>query len=298
MARSGDETGEVVLRFFLPPEQLRPFITTVYQFEVTAGSAGRNATVRDWLHPEWANLRITTSGQLLAGIGNDDPLPMPPMVMTGPTSRTINFVATPSRTWGIGLLPLGWARLVSVGADAYADRSVEVAADPALAHLKPLGALDDKARPEHVRDRLFGMLERLLQTPHKRENDIVRAQQALIDPACATVAQFADTLSMTTRTLERFSLEAFGFPPQLLLRRQRFLRSLAQFMLDPSMSWIEALDPQYYDQSQFTRDFKRFMGMGPRQYAKLEHPVLSAAARGRMAVAGEAVQVLHRPVGT
>ena len=296
MARSDDQ-GEVALTFFLPPPELKPFITAVYHMNVGGSGRGQNSAVRDWLHPEWANLRVSTSGQLMAGIGTEDPQPMPRMGMTGPTSRTINFVAPPGRTWGIGILPLGWARLVDAAANLYADRSVDVERDPALAHLKALGRLEDKAPLEEERDHIFAMLKPLLATAHRREDDLVRAQQARLDPACATVAQLAQSLSMTTRTLERFSCEAFGFSPQLLLRRQRFLRSLAQFMLDPSMHWIDTLDPQYYDQSQFTRDFKRFMGMAPREYARLPHPVLGAAAHARKEVVGEAVQVLHKPEG-
>ena len=45
------------------------------------------------------------------------------------------------------------------------------------------------------------------------------------------------------------------------------------------------------------RDFKRFMLMSPSEYARLPHPILAAAAHARMAVAGEAMQVLHSPAG-
>jgi AraC-like DNA-binding protein len=66
-------------------------------------------------------------------------------------------------------------------------------------------------------------------------------------------------------------------------------------MLDPSMAWIDTLDYHYYDQAQFTRDFKRFMGMSPRAYAARPKPILGAAARARAAAAGAAVQGLHKP---
>ena len=94
---------------------------------------------------------------------------------------------------------------------------------------------------------------------------------------------------------DRFCGRVFGFSPQLLLRRQRFIRSLAKFMLDPSLKWIDTLDTHYHDQAHFVRDFKRFMTMSPSEYARLPHPILAAAAHARMAVAGEAMQVLHSP---
>ena len=105
----------------------------------------------------------------------------------------------------------------------------------------------------------------------------------------------AERLAMSSRSFERLSLRAFGFAPKLLLRRQRFLRSMAQFMLDPSLTWISTLDWHYVDQAHFVRDFRRFMGMNPSSYAALEHPVMSAAARARAAAAGAAVQALHSP---
>ena len=36
-------------------------------------------------------------------------------------------------------------------------------------------------------------------------------------------------------------------------------------------------------------------GMSPSAYAKQSHPVLGAAAHARKAIAGEAMQVLHKP---
>ena len=105
----------------------------------------------------------------------------------------------------------------------------------------------------------------------------------------------AERLGISSRSLERLSLKAFGFSPKLLLRRQRFLRSLAQFTLDPSLTWIRTLDFHYVDQVHFVRDFRRFMGMSPRSYGALDHPLMRAAVHGRTAAAGAAVQALHRP---
>ena len=98
---------------------------------------------------------------------------------------------------------------------------------------------------------------------------------------------------LSPRSVKRFSRRVFGFMPILLLRRQRFLRSLSQFMLDPSMRWIKTLDSQYFDQAHFARDFNRFMGMSARPYAGLDYPILGAAAFARMASAGASMQVLH-----
>jgi hypothetical protein len=69
-------------------------------------------------------------------------------------------------------------------------------------------------------------------------------------------------------------------------------------MLDRSLKWIGAIDGHYHDQAQFVRDFREFMGMSPRQYAALPHPVLELFMHERARVHGAAAQTLDVPAGT
>ncbi|WP_341713309.1 helix-turn-helix domain-containing protein [Erythrobacter sp.] len=284
----------VRLRFYLPPEDLRPFVTTIYQMVI---DADEEAPVDDRLHPEWANLRFIVSGKTDAAVGGGALQPVPRAVMVGPTSKATRFRSSGVDTWGVGLLPLGWVRLTQASAHDYADRFCEAFDDPAMVRLQAFQkALEGSpSEPDRMRARLVTAMRQALGPPQPREEDIVRIGTALIDPTIHSVAQFAEHTGTSMRTLERLCNLAFGFPPQLLLRRQRFLRSLAQYMLDPSLKWIDTLDSHYHDQAHFVRDFKRFMGMSPSAYARLPHPVLGAAAHARKAIAGEAVQVLHKP---
>lgn len=291
---TGDTSTAVALRFFLPPEALRPFVTTLYHMEIS-GREGQ--PVDDWLHPEWANLRIIPGRTVEAGMGGKPLEPMPRAVLAGPTSVATRFRALEGRSWGIGLLPLGWARLTGAPASDYADRYADVDTDPAFEHLRPLCACVSDAKDEILseRDAMVRELTKLLAAPSPREADVIRVEEALTDPRFHSVAELATSLGMSARTMERFCSRAFGFSPQLLLRRQRFVRSLAKFMLDPSLKWIDTLDSHYHDQAHFVRDFKRFMTMSPSAYASMPHPVLMAAAHARAAIAGEAMQVLHKP---
>jgi AraC-like DNA-binding protein len=205
----------------------------------------------------------------------------------------------PIRVWGVGILPLGWARLFDARAADYADRSVDGQADPAFVRLAPLAdrlfgsTPDPRGEADRIDAHLCSMLADL--DSGDDEDRIRMAHAALLDDEIMSVSDLSERLGMSSRTLERFSLRTFGFSPKLLLRRQRFLRSLAQFMLDPSMTWISTLDWHYVDQAHFVRDFKRFMAMAPSFYAAQDHPVMSAAAKARAAAAGAAVQALHRP---
>lgn len=289
--------GEAVkVRFFLPSPALAPYITTYYLTEVDLAPA---ATIEDWLHPEWGNLRFARNDGWSAAIGAGPLAPIPHFVATGPTSMATRFHTGPMRSWGIGLLPLGWARLVGSPADRYADCNVDGATEPAFQAFAPLldlifsGAPDPAAEAARIDTFLLDLLDRT--TAPDDEARIRAAHAALLDLPSGSVGELAARLGLSARSLERLSLRAFGFPPKLLLRRQRFLRSLAQFMLDPTLSWIRTIDWQYVDQAHFVRDFKRFMTMSPSAYAALDKPVLRAAAQARAAAAGAAVQVLHRP---
>jgi len=135
----------------------------------------------------------------------------------------------------------------------------------------------------------------LLSRPANEEDRVRAIHAALVDPSVSTVKALAERAGQPVRSLERITQSVFGFPPKLLLRRQRFLRSLTQFMLDPSLAWLDTMDPLYHDQAQFIRDFRRFMGMTPSAYAALPHPILGAAAHARNAAVGAAMQVLHAP---
>lgn len=284
----------VAVRFFMPSPALRPYISTYYLTEVNLPPGDQ---VRDWLHPEWANLRFSYNDSCEAGIGDEPVRRAPHFVATGPTSRAAQFITGSMRAWGVGLLPLGWARLVDAPASAYADRFVDGEADPVFAGFAPLletifrDSIDPAAEAARIDAFLLELLDR--RPSPEDEPRIGAAHAALIDVEMAAVADLAEQLGISPRSLERLSLRAFGFSPKLLLRRQRFLRSLAQFMLDPTLTWISTLDWHHVDQAHFVRDFRRFMGMSPSVYAGLEKPVLRAAARARAAAAGAAVQVLH-----
>ncbi len=293
--------SSVQLRFALPAAALQPFVTTYYCTEVICSP--REPWMEDYLHPEWANLRFLGEGSAQSVIGAGELEPCPAFTVSGPTSRATRFRLRSGRNWGIGLLPLGWATLFAGNASDYADRVADGHADPLFAAFTPLAQALAASPEDHAHE--LALIEAHMAqifaaagTPDPAPLRAIAAlTAALVDPDKVAVADIADHMGMTVRTLERLSRRAFAFPPKLLVRRQRFLRSLARFMLDPSLTWLGSLDYHYHDQSHFVRDFRQFMGMSPSDYAKRDKPLLMAAARGRMAVAGQAMQGLHTPVG-
>lgn len=285
----------VTIRFALPQPALRPFVTTYYHTEVKPSRS--EPVLEDYLHPEWANLRFMEQGWAQTAIGDAPLAEAPSFAVTGPTSKAARFQSGAGRSWGIGLMPLGWACLFDVAASDYADTVTDGLTDRAFALFVPLARSLSQNRSSYAEE--LAIIEEhmagLQFTPCPNADKITAINAALVDPALSTVGELAEQVGMNIRSLERLSKRAFGFTPKLLMRRQRFLRSLSQFMLDPSLKWLSTLDYHYHDQAHFVRDFKRFMGMSPSAYAKIDKPFLVAAARARMEIAGEAVQGLARP---
>jgi AraC-like DNA-binding protein len=275
---------------------MTPYFTTFYITEIDAGADGR---VTDHLHPEWANLRIVEGVLPVTQIRESASIGGWRGIVTGPTSTAVRFTTGTSRIWGIGLLPLGWAKFVTAPAHAFADAIFDPLVEPALAPLRDLVNTLFGPTPDEPAElaRITRHFEDLAAREVPDEARIRAVHRALVDPELSHVAAMAEAAGLPSHTLERLCRRHFGFPPSLLLRRQRFMRSLSQYMLDPALTWIGAIDSHYHDQAQFVRDFHRFMGMSPRAYAALPHPVLAGVMRARMEAAGAPVQALHVPSG-
>ena len=291
------ECGAVRAQFFQPPEQLRRYFTTFYCIETELPDGGE---VADYLHPEWANLRFVQGAVATAESRDGTRLTSPSFFATGPSRRAVRFTVGPSwRLWGIGFLPLGWARYMSTAACELADAVVDGAEHPAFAGFTALAKdlFGPSPDPEAELERISHFFLERDVGPIPDEARIVSIHTALVDPAVTTVCELVARVNASQRTVERTCERYFGFSPKVMLRRQRFLRSLAHYAADPTLKWIGALDEQYYDQAQFVRDFKEFMGMSPRQYAALDKPILSAVMRARAQLGGKAVQALDNPRG-
>lgn len=279
----------LVVKYFRLSKALTPYFTALYLFEF---DTPEGVFTEDHLHPEWSVMRFTQGQPPVAAIGGGPLQPQWPFVVSGPTSKSIHFGVTRSRIWGLGMLPAGWARFVDGQASHFADMTVDGTSDAAFRVFSPIldivNAFGQTIEATAMRINAHLLLN--LPPAPRLEQQVIALHDALRDPEIGDVAELTERLGMGTRSLERLSARYFGFPPKQLLRRQRFLRSLAQYMLDPAASWSDALDSQYHDQAQFVRDFRSFMGMTPTEYADRPHPILSRIMAQRMADAGAAPQ--------
>lgn len=289
--------GSSHTRFIAPHPRLQPYLSAYY---FTAIDSLDGQPVRDWMNPEWASVRFCYAGDMLGGFVGEELRHVPAMHFVGPTSLAGPFSAMHARIASIGFLPTGWSMFIDEPAHIWADRLDDAAqAKTLVAFAEMMEAAHQSASLDEMADRFNAiLLDALDNRPlidGQTEDRIRAAHAALLDPEITAVAQMADRLQLSIAQLQRLSLRIFGFPPKLLLRRQRLVRTLAVIMRDPDSNWSDALDMHYYDQAHFNRDFRQFFKMSPREYRQHPHPIIGAASRARMAALGDPLQALQKP---
>ena len=279
------------VRYYRLSEELQPYFTALYSFDF---KCREGVEVQDYLHPEWAAMRFFSNGPAPeAAIVPAAREPRWPFVVSGPTSKAIDFSVKTCRVIGLGLQPAGWARYCPVPASHVTDKIVDGSRDKAFAAFAPImdlveGAGDDMDEAARRINRF--LIEDMKPQRVANADRIQQCHDAIKDPDLADVEALSERLDLNRRTLERLCMRHFGFSPKLLLRRQRFLRSLATFMLEARNSWSHALDSQYFDQAHFVRDFRRFMSITPSEYAERPHPIIDRIMAQRMADMGATQQ--------
>ncbi|WP_234041536.1 helix-turn-helix domain-containing protein [Erythrobacter aureus] len=281
------------VRFFAPPDDLARCFTMVYRLEV---SLPEGEVLEDWLQPEWCNLRFFAENPPKAEFPEGPSVSGARFLATGPTSCPTHFLLGRTRMWGVGLLPHGWARFVGAHAADHTNTIVDGEASPHFSRLAPL--CEAMCSREHSDEEQFAFLTdffRKLANPPRDSARIQKVHEVMIDPRLLHVDEFAQRSGMSKRTLERLCARHFGFSPRLLLRRQRLMRSLAAFMLEPRTSWSAVIDGHYHDQSHFVHEFHAFMRCSPSEYAAKPHPVMAAFMADRKRVWGSPAQTLVSP---
>ena len=228
------------------------------------------------------NVRFGTAGSwYFPGDGYPDG-PIDDWLLFGPTDRAARIVSAGGAAAGFGLTPLGWERLVGVPADALANR---VGALPDLLGVPPktvhqqlrLHASDDASVA--LFERL--LIDRLALAPPNSDHAVLVDRVLRNRPPDAV--QFAQAAGLPRKMLSRICHHVFGFGPKRLLRRQRFLDTLGTIRITDQPSFATLIDPEYFDQSHFNREFREFMGLSPGAYLSAPRPLMAEAARAQIA---------------
>jgi AraC-like DNA-binding protein len=285
-----DESQPV--HFIMPAQSLLRYVSTYYFFRIETDG---DAEQEDLLHPEWGSAHFTLSGSSRGNIVTQPALPTPAANVTGPTGKASRIFCKSMMLAGIGILPLGWYRLIGVPADRWANRVGDLD-HPEFKLFKNIwDELQSLSDPDEMAALFDSVLIAAIDRHDPLEKDIEDIHEALADPNISSVTDLANATGIVQQRLERLCRRIFGFPPKRLLRRQRFLRTLGSVMLDPELKWTAALDDQYFDQAHFNRDFQEFMGMSPSQYLAMPRPISIPSTRARAAQVGHPLQALQGP---
>ncbi len=261
----------VAVRIHIPSAALQPYVT-FYYFVEAAGP------LTDFLYPEWGNVRFAVRGQWLVRMPGEYSTAPQIEVLFGPTDRHGEIVTGGGKTVGFGLTPLGWHRLFGGDASTMANRVEPIGnrlgVDPSALRQ---GLVDDGDDDAASIARFETLLTRLL-AAHPPADAAIVAVDAALRQRPAEVADFAAAVGVAPRTLHRLCLRGFGFPPKRLLRRQRFLDTLGHVRSAVGGKIGASLDPAYFDQAHFYRDFRDFMAMTPHDYFSAPRRLMAEAA--------------------
>lgn len=123
---------------------------------------------------------------------------------------------------------------------------------------------------ENRMEALEHFVERRIAASGVVEDDVVRQCVAAMEQQAGAVAvdEIADRAGIGRRQLERRFLKAVGVSPGTLADILRFRRVFDAIEHDSARPWTDAAAAAgYYDQSHLVRDFRRFVGCTPTEFA-------------------------------
>src|SRR5512140_3462304 len=208
----GPEATTATVTYHLPAQALRGAVTTYYLVKATGPGM-----VWDQIFPEWPNFRLILSGKWVADFPDEPRQAVPAIGMSGALERAVWAGGSAGVMVGVGLMPAGWPQLTAVPADQVTNRLAQLsevigpAAETLYRRLK--AARGDEA--------IYAVLDEVLAsilTERPEAAAVAAAHTALQDPQVRTVADWAATVGLSARQLERFSNRYFGMSPKRLLR--------------------------------------------------------------------------------
>lgn len=281
----------MAIRYDQPAADIADYITGYHVYSADCRHVGQV----DWFLPGTANIRIAIdTAPFSVAIARRTFDPVPEVSLFGPTSRALKATTNGGILVGFGVSALGWSRLFGTQAALFRDRVVPLqAAMPGEFAARLHRALSDSDRQGQVAPLLDDLLRAQLGPAHRDEALIRRLMVMIAQDGTTEIVQAAEELGIEPHALRRLAIRHFGFPPKLLLRRARFLRSFLRISQPDRTIDYTKLDQSYFDVPHFLRDANTFLGMTPRRFLALNTPFLDASLRARAAVLGAATQALH-----
>jgi AraC-like DNA-binding protein len=268
-------------RNYAPSAALAPFVRQHYVFQA---DLPEDFELIDRLLSETVFIRVLLKGDWAAEVAPEQWQFIGPACLCGSNSMPQRVrVRGPFLVIGIAIRAGGWGALFRESARMLADRITQL--DDfwnglATALFDRLAVADDDATRVAIIEDI--VTQRLAEIgtykvcPVSQQFETIARTDSTI-----RVVDAARALGLSIRRFERACYASFGHSPKAVLRRSRFLDMASAFrgFTDPGEEALAAL--RYFDQSHRNREFRRFIGMTPKAFAKAQTPLLTAGLKLR-----------------
>ena len=267
------------LTYHSPAPELADLIGSYYELTTRADVVGT-------MRAEGPNFRCLLRGSARAVVdGRITTGTAPGLYILGPTTAAYHIEMTAGTViFGAGLTPEGWRTAMGESAAALADRLLPYADfypdEAALITGAMAEARSTRARVATANRVVAATVSTRALTPSAQ--GFVAATLAWLDQdAVDDIDALTEATGLSLRQVERLSKEWFGAGPKMLQRKYRALRTCDRLARDPAARWSDVADPSYTDQSHMIREFRRFIGCTPGQFASEEYAIVRETLSGR-----------------
>ncbi len=253
------------LRCFAPSRALAPFVTVLFV------CTGRGQPMCGPMPALDAQISIRLGGTATFEFADGRTVFPPTPAVIGPLSQSVRLNVGPSfRAVGASLTAAGWSALFGVPAEAIRDQIVDLAAlwgdGPVDRMFDALQSAPDDGALAWLLDTV--LTARLAERRWRLDPRLDLIERWIGHSPNLGLDELSDRLELSGRQVSRLTLGAYGVTPKLLAMRHRAARAAARIALDPPGG--AAYDFGYADQSHMIRDFRRFLGTTPLQFASIE----------------------------
>lgn len=261
-----------------------PDVATVLAgYSLLDGSNPGNAH-DDMLMPELFIIRFVLDGEWLHCTSSDHWAPAPEAAIWGSAGSMMKLrYPAPFRVFSIALRTAAWLELSGLPPKNFVDRvsPIEPIFGPSVASLhRALREAPDILAMANLADAWIAGMRRCKIRPLLIERARIFEDFALYRWE-RPIGEIADEFHLSTRQLERMTMQCMGFKPKFLTRRHRFLNIAAAMRGVGKSEWQELCYRYYSDQSHMSREFRKFAGMAPGEFREMEAPLLDTTLQFR-----------------
>lgn len=276
-----DGSAPFELHYFPPDPDLADMVSSFYFARIDM------PLFDEYERADRPQFRIMTnpSGEYVFADGHS--VPATRATIIGPTSGSVRAICRgPTRLYGFGMMPAGWAALMGDEADKLTDRAIDAA--------DLFGSWIDDATnaligTDDVAERLVianNIVREILKKDQPAPLWFIRiVDQWLTASASPQVPDLVQATGMSIRSVERMTKHYYGLSPRMLARKYRAVRAASALARGEGLDAAQ-LGDAFYDQSHLIREIKRFAGATPGQLGKPTR-YTEATTRGRKDMAGK-----------